>query len=279
VSNSRSAWLFACALLGCALEAEAQQAPGEGPCADLRGVPVGPLYASLLEGELGRAQRACPVSEIAGGGGVLAVVEPEEFYGRLAASAVVRGSWAVSPAVELNVRLEALRYDAVISSLEADAFGLGHVTFGAIGRLYETGPVRLALGGHLVLPTAYALYWNAWPIGLDALGLVEYRAHRLLRVHGGLGPLLQFGVGQGPAQPRAAASLVAGARFQPWRWGALVFDVQTQFGYAAALDVLALAPGLRFGGKRVGLEVSATLPVAGRERALLAGVLQIGGRL
>jgi hypothetical protein len=257
--------------------AAAAQEPAAA-CAWPNGMATGPVQAGLLDGELGRAYRACPRSELALGGAGLAVIEPDQFYGRLQAAGVLRASWARTEESELYLRLEAVRFDTVISSVDAAAFGLGHTTLGAAQRLLEGPRARLALGTRVVLSTAFALYHHAWPIGVDVLALGEYSAREWLRLHGGAGPLGSFALGGGPTQPRLGVALLAGAQWLPWGWASVVLDLHAQLGYTSALDVLALAPGLRFGGTRVGVELSGLVPVLGRERALAAVLLQVGVR-
>ena len=250
----------------------------DGACARPRGVPSGPVQASLLDGDLGRGYRACARSDVALGGDGLLVIEPDEFYGRLQAAGVLRAGWAPSADSELHLRLELLRYDTVISSVDAATLGLGHTTLGATQRLFEGARTRVSLGARLVLPTAFALYRHAWPLAADVLGLLEHRAHDALRLHASAGLIGSLALGSGPEQPRLGFATSAGAQWLPWRWGSLVLDVYGQLGYAALLDVLALSPALRFGGDQLGVELSAVVPVLGRERALLAGFLQVSWR-
>lgn len=94
-------------------------------------------------------------------------------------------------------------------------------------------------------------------------------------------PRLRGGVAGGSLPPpRAAWATTAGAAWRPWRWLELVVDAHAELGCAAALDVFALAPALRFAiGAHFGAELGAMLPLAGRERALAAADLRVSVRL
>ncbi|MFN7145094.1 MAG: hypothetical protein ACK4YP_15060, partial [Myxococcota bacterium] len=100
------------------------------------------------------------------------------------------------------------------------------------------------------------------------------------RVHGDVTALGSAAVSRGPAGPRGGARVTAGVEWQPARPFAVVADLNAGFGYAAPLDHVAAAIAVRAGiGKRVGVELGATLPLAGRERTLAAGELRVGMRL
>jgi hypothetical protein len=126
---------------------------------------AGPLRAVLRDGELGEPYRACPASAVDATGRTLLVIDPEDFYGDVR-GLVSLGASLSSDARELFVRVEALRYQQVISSVKADTVGLGHVTLGGNAVLTDTDDLVLGLATRLVLPTA-SVYERAWPIALD----------------------------------------------------------------------------------------------------------------
>jgi hypothetical protein len=73
---------------------------------------------------------------------------------------------------------------------------------------------------------------------------------------------------------------MAGAAWRPVRPFAVVLDVTSSFGYTAPVDVVSASLGVRVGiGERVGVELGAAVPLAGRERALAAGELKVNVRL
>ena len=58
-----------------------------------------------------------------------------------------------------------------------------------------------------------------------------------------------------------------------------MLETASGFGYADALDFIALQAGLRFAfSDEVGAELSASFPVIGAERALTAGWLSLSWR-
>ena len=131
-----------------------------------------------------------------------------------------------------------------------------------------------------VLPTAFGLYENAWPLALDLLATIEWYAAPILVVHGHAGGLGALARGGGPVAPAGAAVAGAGAALRPLDWLAVVAEVDASFGRTDALDHLAVTGALRFGaGERFGAELGATFPLAGRERALAAAVLRLSWRL
>lgn len=265
--------LFLCV----AATARAQEA---GACTDTAdGMPIGPARASLLDGDLGLARRVCPRHEVALAGTALLLADVPNFYGNVRASAVLSASYAAGERTELFVDAELLRYQTVISSIVADYLGLGHLSFGATRVLTEDDAWTFGASTRLVLPTAFGLYDNAWPLALDALALFAWRAHPRVRLHAHAGALGSVGTGTGPRAPRGAALAGVGTAYRPFTWLALVLDLDTSLGRTALLDHLALAPALRFAiGEKLGIELATTLPIAGHERALAAATLRVSLR-
>ncbi len=244
------------------------------------GLPTGPVAAGLLEGELGRAHRACGRSELAVDAGGLLVVDLDNFYGRLAAGLRLEGSWAWGPRGELFGSLEVLRYDSLITPLSSSSLGLGHTTVGAAYRFADSDRVALGLNGKLVLPTAVPLYRNTWPVGIDFGVSGQFEVHRRVQFHAQVGLLHSFGIGKGPTQPRLGASLTAGTELRPAPKFAVAIDLLGRFGYTAPLDVFGAALALRFSdGRRFGFELGGTVPILGRERALARVDLKFSVRL
>jgi hypothetical protein len=258
-----------CALLLCG-PARADDAV----CARDGGMPSGPVQSTLGEDELGLARRACPRSELATGARGLLVADYDAFYGHIRGSGFVWGSWAPTPERELFFTLEAFRYQQVISSVVADAIGVGRLGLGMTQRVASTEDATLGLTGRLVLPTSIGLSRDVWPFALE-LGVTGLWRAGAFDLHGQLGAIASAALSRGDSDPRAGMVTTAGAAWRALDWLALVLDVHLGLGYAAALDVLALDPGLRFAfGRHAGAELSATLPVAGRERALLGALLR-----
>lgn len=266
--------------LACATDAHAQS-QATAPCApDGDGMPTGPAQLGLRDGDLGVPRRMCPRTEIALGGTAYAVIEPDAFYGNLRVATPVGGSFAVDDTTELFGALEVVRYQTVISSLEAEQFGLGDTSVGLTHAPWRAERSRAGVTARLVMPTASARDGAVWPFGLDAgVGVAHALGARLV-LHAQTGALSTIVAGGSPPPPRAAWATTAGAAWRPWRWLQLVVDAHVELGYAAALDVFALAPALRFaGGAHFGAELGAMLPLAGRERALAAADLRLSLRL
>ena len=269
--------LLAVLLIGCVTSPAQAQEPALGACTDRDdAMPIGPARASLLDGDLGLARRVCPRDEIALAGTGLVLADLDDFYGHVRASAVLSASYAADEHTELFVDAELLRYETVISSINADHLGLGHLSLGAMHVLAEDDAWTFGASTRLVLPTALGLYDNTWPLGLDALALLAWQAHPRLRLRAHAGALGTIGAGAGPHAPRGAALAGAGLAYRPVDWLAFVVDADASFARTAALDHLALAPALRFAiGTSLGIELAATFPLAGRERALTAATLRL----
>ncbi len=236
------------------------------------GLATGPGVAGLLDGDLGRAHRVCGRNEIAITGGGRATIDTPNFYGHLVGGLTVDGSAMVSDRVEVYGALEAVRYDSVISALSASTLGLGHTVVGASWRVRDVdaafGTPGLALNGKVVLPTAFGLYGNSWPVGVD-LGLAGLHGTGPWSTHWQLGLLASGGFGPGPLQPQLGLAPTLGIQWRPGDLFAAVAEVATTFGYTAAVDHVAASVGARVSdGKRWGLQLGGTVPVLGRERAL-----------
>jgi hypothetical protein len=246
-------------------------------CADSdRAMPIGPVQATLHEDELGLARRACPRTELATGARGLLVADFDAFYGHIRASGYLWASWAQAPERELFLTLEAFRYQQVISSVVADAIGIGRLGLGITQRALSGEDATLGLTSRLVLPTSIGLQRDVWPFALE-LGVNGLWRAGPLGLHGQLGAIASAALSHGDSDPRLGLVTTAGAQWRALGWLAPVLDVHLGMGYTATLDLLALNPGVRFAfGQRVGAELSATLPLAGRERALLGALLRLG---
>lgn len=247
-----------------------------GPCDVTTGIATGPVSVGFVDGDLGVARRLCPRTEVALTGGGFAIVELENFYGRIAAGPTLEGSWAFSDRGEVYAGIEALRYETVITPIPADYLGFGHTSLGATYRFWETEAVGVGAHARAVLPTAVGLYQNAWPVAADLGVGVQWAAHRTLRVHGDATGIFSAAISQGPALPWGGARLTGGVEWQPVRPFGLTADLLAGFGYADPVDHVAAALGIRTGiGKRVGIDLAAAYPFAGRERALASGELRV----
>lgn len=236
------------------------------PCLD-DGMPEGPVIGGFLDGDLGSPHRACGRTEAGFDGSAYAVIETENFYGHLIGSGTFDGSVALGT-TELFATLEAVRYDSVITPIPGSYLGLGHTTLGVSHQVSSSDTRVLAVNGRLVLPTAFGLYHNAYPLAADIGFATRLKAAERLFVNTQLGLLGSLAVSGAP-QPRGGVAATLGGEWRAGRAFALALDVNGTFGYTAPLDVLAAALGIRFSdGKRFGFEIAATVPLVGRERSL-----------
>jgi len=65
------------------------------PCADLDGMPDGPVVAGLFNGDLLSAHRVCGRSEVGLFGSAYLLADTANFYGHIIASGILDGSYAV----------------------------------------------------------------------------------------------------------------------------------------------------------------------------------------
>ena len=234
------------------------------------GLPTGPVQAGLNEGSLGTAHRVCGRSEVGLDFGAMLLVDLPNFYGRLGAGLRLDGSWAWGPRGELFGSFEVFRFDNLITPLSSTSIGIGHTNIGAAFRFFDSDRVSIGVNGKVVLPTAVPLYKNVWPLGIDAGVTAQFEAHETVHFHVQASGLTSFGLGKGPSQPRGGVAVTAGTELRPAPGFALVVDLFSSFGYTAPLDVFAAALAIRMSDlKRFGFEIGATVPVVGRERALL----------
>lgn len=248
------------------------------PCDLAHGLADGPVAAALWDGALGRAQSPCPRTDAVVAPRALLLADTPAFYGVVLASGTLEGTVAVDDRGEVGLRLEALRYENVISAISSTYFGPGFTTLSAVRRI-DRDEGAVAVVGQLVLPTAIGLHQHSFPIALD-LGLSSLVADGPWEGHGQAGIAASAALSHGPTQGRVGLPLTVGGAWRPGRAFALALDLQAAFAYAAAVDHVAAAPELRFAaGPGWHLELGATVPVAGRERALLAAELRTGARL
>jgi hypothetical protein len=238
------------------------------PCEPDAGLAVGPTAASLWDGELGRAHRVCPRTEVGLVPRALLLVDTPNFYGQIVVSAALDASVAADERTEVWLHLEPVRYQNVISAIPASFVGYGFTSVGMSRQLGAAGSTVTALQGQLVLPSAIELQGRALPFGLE-LGLGAERAFSShWSAHGRVGAASSASFSRGPLQPRLGLLTTAGAVFRAGKAFAAVLDAQAAFAYTAAVDHVALAPGLRFAAGQAGFELGASVPLAGRERTL-----------
>lgn len=247
------------------------------PCADLDGMPDGPMSAAVLPGGLGAAHRVCARNESGIGVGGFLLADTAHFYGHIIASVKMDGSYALGDRAEVFASAEIVRWDNVIAPMPSSTLGIGNIAVGASGRVATTKKSAFAVNGKLVFPAGYQ---NAFPLGFD-LGLAgEVAPAKWLRVHGQLSGMIDGNVAKGPSETSVGFAPTLGAALRAGRVFAFDLDLLGSFGLTAAVDHIAVAPALRFSdGKRFGFELGAALPLAGAQRALAIADLRFSIRI
>lgn len=253
-----------------------------GACDEQGGLPVGPAGVSLWDGGLGHARPVCGRTELAIAPRGTLLADAPAFYGRIVAEAAIEARVATPDGARTAVwlRLDPVRYESVLGAIPSSFLGIGTTSVGLTQRLDDPdggGPVAVAFASELVLPTAVELTGNSWPVGFE-LAFAADTTKGAWSLHGQLGYVGSAAFTRGPSQLRTGFAGTVGAGLRAGDVFAVVLDVQTAVAYAAVLDHVAVAPGLRFGGGDFGLELAAALPLLGADRTLAAVELRTAVR-
>lgn len=251
-----------------------------GVCDDATGgLMMGPVSNSLQMGDLGAPRRACARTTVYAGASGGAIVEPENFYGNIAGSLAIGGSYAFGRHLEIYGSVEPLLFQQLISAFTASHVGLGHTSLGATWTFLHTSSFAMATTSRLTLPTAVGLYNNAWPVGLDAGVTFTLAPLSFLRLYGEAGGLGRVMLTAGDPFPRAGLVGVLGNELVLWDWASFVVEAKALALYEADLDHVSMTAALRariWGG--LAAEAYVAMPIAGRERTLASGGLRLGYR-
>ncbi|MGQ0506705.1 MAG: hypothetical protein ACT4TC_15440 [Myxococcaceae bacterium] len=245
-------------------------------------LPEGPVFTGYAEVDTGVARRACPRTEVGLGGRGAAIIDAANFYGALNADALLFGSWALpNQRTEIFATAEIVHWAyAQNATLKGTSLGLGQLSLGATHVVLSSDRAALAPTARMMLPTATGVT-GVHLLGVE-LGLSgELRPVTPIELHAYAGADLGVGVfSPAPAQPRWGALVVLGMQYTPWRWFGVALDFAGHFGSRAAVDYVAPALALRFAvGKAVGIDLSASLPLAGADRHDFTGALRLTYRL
>ena len=243
------------------------------PCTE-DALPQGPLTVALQPGDLGDARSACLRSEVGLGGGAALVVDNADFYGRIQLMGTLDGRIALPDAnLSIDLGIEPFRSDSVIAPIAVGTSGLGAAWVGGTWQFQSDVDSALAVTGRVVLPTVGGSQ-NQRPLGAD-LGLVgQHRWTEKVDVHGGLMLYGNRMVGAGPSAARTSLSGLAGVAWHPSKSFALVLDLPVSVAWAAPVDYIALAPGVRVGAGPWALELGLMAPLVGGDRTLVAADLR-----
>ncbi len=243
--------------------------------------PLGPFGTGFLDGQLGDGRRACERDEVALAEEGYVIARPADFYGNIRLGTRISGSVIVTRGVSLFGSLEALRYQALISAVDNTYLGLGYLSIGTAARYFGADGWSLVAYGRMVLPSTTGLDRLSQPWALELGTSAEGALATNFRFHGVLA-LIGSAVASSvaPPDPRGGVRLSAGLDWVPSDAIAIVVELASGLGYRDALDFLAASVALRFAlGDVVGIELGATYPFLGEERALLSGHLAISARL
>ena len=238
------------------------------------GLGEGPIALGYVEADVATGRRACPRTEVGLGARFGAIIDTPAFYGSVVLDALVYGSVALSPKTEIFGTLEALHFDWAQNASLKSAPGipgsptLGTLTIGAMRQLYGTDRLLGGLSARLLLPTSFAIP-NVRLIGAEVGSVTTWRPKDWVELHAYLGVDFSAGLGLGPPLPRVGGVVTAGLQLSPVSFAALVIDATGRLGLKS---YFAPTVALRFRVYRVGIELAATLPLAGTDRHdLIAG--------
>ena len=255
------------------------EAPGPASCSGVAGGALfdGPISVGFFSADFGTARRACPRSEVGLGLLAGAAIDTPDFYGSLSGGALLYGSYALSPALEVFGALEAVKVQYVQNaSLKGTSVALGQATVGATYVLLRQGGLLLAPSGRVMLPTDFSMP-NVRTVGLELGGAVSYQLTGNLELHGYLGGDLSAGLSAAAALPRPGLLASAGAQYAFAPWIGVALDLDAHAGESAYLaPALAVRVAL---GKALGLELGGKLPVWGTVRNEGALGLKVAYRL
>jgi hypothetical protein len=241
------------------------------------GLVDGPVNIGLYESDMATGRRACPRSELTLGARAAAIVATGRFYGNIGVDTLLTGSYSIRNRGEIFGSLEVVHWQFVQNAtIKGTEIGLGQLTLGGSLVAIETERWVLTPFVRMMLPTS--------TLGERVLGgelgvASEFRPHRRLALHGFVSFDVSGGASSAPAFIRRGASFALGMQYMPWSWLALTLDLDVQVGHLDDLDVVALAPSLRFRFRRgFGLELAALAPVAGEDGHDFALLLRLANR-
>ncbi|MCC6336345.1 MAG: hypothetical protein IT380_20460 [Myxococcales bacterium] len=232
----------------------------QGPA---HGLPEGPVALGYFEADMATGRRACPRTEVGLGGRFGASIDTPNFYGNLGINGLLFGSFAVRPDVELFATLEAANFTYTVNAvLTATQLTLGNFTLGGAYQVLNRGTVMGGVSARLLLPTSFETP-GARAVGGELGFAASWRPKGWLEVHGYLGADVTSAFSRANPYTRFGGLLMAGAQLQPVSWFAFVLDLTGRLG---EVSYFAPTAGLRFRIFKFGIEVGATLPLAGNDR-------------
>lgn len=240
-----------------------------------RGLGEGPIALGYGEADVATGRRACPRTEVGLGARLGLILDTPDFYGAVDVSALLYGSYKLRDTTELFATLEAVSFtfaqNAVLTSTQLT---LGDLTVGGTQVLFMGDRWIVGASARLLLPTSFEIP-GARLLGGELGATASWRPTNWLEVHGYFGGDMSGAVGRAPAFIRGGGVLLAGAQLSPFDWGALVVDFTGRLG---TLSYVAPSFALRFRVAQLGIELAATLPIAGTDRHTVIGGLRVNWR-
>lgn len=232
--------------------------------------PRGPLAVSLDQGGLGSDPMACAVTSVSLDARATALIDTDDFYGRLQGELVVSGTVALSSRVWLSGAVTPLRVRfAQNASLIATDVGTGLGTVGVHGALASTRTVSWSLWGRALLPLEMHSHW-ATTVGGELGSTLLWAPTEPLTVTATFSvPALATVLGSRAKWDVAARlSFGVGWRVTPWLEPMAGVEVRVGNRDAGSGEYVAPKLGVQFHpGRAFGIHLDAMLPLGGSERA------------
>lgn len=242
-----------------------------------KGLNDGPVAVGYAEADLATGRRACPRSEVGLGARFGAIIDTPDFYGAVKVNGLLYGSWALRPTTELFATLEAVNFNYGVNAvLTSTQLTLGNMTLGGSQVLFTGSNFVGAVTARVLLPTSFEIP-GARLLGGELGANASWRPAKWFEVHGYLGGDLVGAIGRANGLPRGGATLLVGAQWSPFDWGAIVLDLNGRLG---ALTYFAPSLAFRFAiAQKLGIELAATRPLVGTDRHTVIGALRLNWRL
>lgn len=278
-------------------QAPAEAVPTPAPAADVAAAPAeeaapkgcaawkdkslgeGPIALSYVDADVATGRRACPRTEAGLGGRAGVVIDNVALYGFLLVDGLVFGSVRLNEKTEVFGTLEAVHWYYTGQNgplkIPANNATLGTLTLGLTRHIYGEDRFLGALSARLLLPTSFAVP-GARIIGAELGHASSWRPKGWLELHSYLGIDFNAAIGSGPALPQVGGVATLGAQLSPVGFAALVVDLS---GRVAIKSYFAPTVALRFRVMRLGIELAATLPLAGNDRHLVIAGIRLNVRI
>lgn len=234
------------------------------------GVPL-PVALTMGPADFGTTPAPCSDPRVGVDLRGAALIDEPDFYGALAAEAVISGTVPITRRLWLTGALTALRYRYVQNAtLLATDLGLGPSDLGLHVGLIAQGDLRVSTYVRVLLPTETPTQY-ALRTGIEAGVAALWTPHRRVNLLGGLSvPVeISFLGGHGLAYGSVRASIDAAALISTWFEPVLGVEVRVGNDPGGPLEYVAPRLSLRAHlGRGAALHLTAIAPLGGIERTL-----------